>query len=151
MSKTSKLCRICEFIPQISGALTNLNDFTIATWVFINNQANWSRVFDFGYGTSQWLFFTPQTNLGYGKFAIYNGKNEYDIDLPAPLPVGQWVHIAVTNAGGNVTVYVNGQVANNGISLLSPKVLTGNDKLKTRRFYEKPPKFYKWLLLFLKF
>jgi hypothetical protein len=56
------------------------------------------------------MYLTPLGGAGVVRFAITtNGPNaEQRIDGTAPLPVEQWVHVAVTKSALVGTVYVNG-------------------------------------------
>jgi uncharacterized protein len=56
------------------------------------------------------MYLTPSGGTGVARFAITtNGPNaEQRIDGTAPLPVVEWVHVAVTKSALVGTVYVNG-------------------------------------------
>ena len=43
-----------------TGVVSTLNDFTIAAWVKIDTLSTWSRIFDFGTGTTVNMFLTPR-------------------------------------------------------------------------------------------
>jgi autotransporter-associated beta strand protein len=111
-------------LPQ--GMLTNLSDFTIATWVNPDSISMWSRIFDFGSGPTTNMFLTPRSGDGTVRFAITigGGNNEQRIDGNAPLPAGTWTHVAVTFSGTLGTLYVNGSpVGTNSMMVLSPSTL----------------------------
>ncbi|WP_195763975.1 LamG-like jellyroll fold domain-containing protein [Pseudoduganella rivuli] len=93
-----------------AGLVDNLSDFTMAAWVYWNGNQTWARILDFGSNTTRYMFLSPRTGRGTLGFAITtNGSRaEYRVDAPAPLPSGQWVHVAVTLAGADFTIYVNG-------------------------------------------
>ena len=90
--------------------MLDVGDFTLATWVYWNGSQTWARIVDFGSGTSHNMFLTPRADNGKLRFAITvnGGKNERRLDHTAALPVGQWVHLAVTLSGQVATMYVNG-------------------------------------------
>lgn len=92
-----------------AGVVSGLTDCTFACWVNFDAVSTWSRVFDFGTGTGSYLFLTPSNSwTGTVRFGITSGSGEQVIDGAAPLPSGQWVHVAVTMADGTGTLYVNG-------------------------------------------
>ncbi|WP_375140482.1 DUF5695 domain-containing protein [Cohnella herbarum] len=108
-----------------NGIVSNLNDFTIATWVKVNSLSNWARIFDFGTGTSNYMFLAPQAGGAGIRFAITTGGNGSEQVLNAPvLPTGVWKHVAVTLTGTTGRLYVDGvQVAINASMTLKPSSL----------------------------
>ena len=95
-----------------TGVLSTLNDFTIAAWVKIDTLSTWSRIFDFGTGTSVNMFLTPLSGSGNFRFAITTsgGGGEQQINSTSALATGSWQHVAVTLSGNTGTLYVNGVV-----------------------------------------
>jgi hypothetical protein len=96
------------YVSLPAGLLNNLSDFTIATWVKLNSISTWSRLFDFGYGTSRWIMFTPLAGSGYAQFEINVFGQTLIIASGIALPVGVWNHIAITLTGVSGTLYING-------------------------------------------
>lgn len=93
-----------------AGVVKDLGDFTIAAKVYLDSAATWSRVFDFGSGPRRYMMLTPRSNAGTVRFAIstVHGYNAQNIDGTAELPIGRWVHVAVTLSGNLGTLYVDG-------------------------------------------
>ncbi|MEV4580340.1 beta-L-arabinofuranosidase domain-containing protein [Nonomuraea jabiensis] len=113
-------------LPQ--EAVSQLTDFTIATWVNLATAQTWSRVFDFGQSTTVNMFLTARSGAAGNppRFAITVGGSgqEQQITGPSAVPAGEWVHLAVTLAGGVGTLYVNGSaVATNPGMTLDPTSL----------------------------
>ncbi|WP_199615817.1 LamG-like jellyroll fold domain-containing protein [Paenibacillus alkalitolerans] len=92
-----------------SHPLSSSDVITIAAWVNWKGGGNWQRIFDFGNNTSQYLFLTPNSGSNTLRFAIKNGGGEQMVQT-APLPVGEWVHVAVTLGNRTAKLYVNGEL-----------------------------------------
>ncbi len=110
-----------------AGIASGLTDFTISTWVKVNAFATWQRIFDFGTGTTNYMFLSTQGAAGAGRprFAIRTPSvNEQGIDSSIALVAGTWTHVAVTRTGNTARLYINGTLAGtNTGTTLSPSVL----------------------------
>lgn len=114
-----------QYVSMPTGMVSTLNDFSIATWVRLNNLSTWSRIFDFGSSTTVNMFLTPQSGSGV-RFAITtNGSgSEQRITGSSALVTGAWVHVAVTLSGSIGILYVNGtSVGTNTSMTLKPSSL----------------------------
>lgn len=101
---------------MISPSLADLDEMTISTWVRMSNSyAGWMRLFDFGNGTDQYMFFTP-SNGSQMRFVMKNGGDEQILSNGTKkLASAKWQHVAVTIKpinGGKVQaiLYVDGAV-----------------------------------------
>ncbi len=83
--------------------------WTFTAWVN-NTSANssWQRIFDFGNGTDQYLFLTPNSGSDM-RFVMKNGGDE-EVLSAKKLGTG-WHHVAVTIGDEAVTLYVDGTAA----------------------------------------
>jgi fibronectin type 3 domain-containing protein len=116
-----------DHVTLPTGVLNGLTNFTISVWVKPDTVTNWSRVFDFGTGTTVNMFLTPK-NAANGKvrFAITTGggAGEQKIDGQTALTAGAWSHVVITWSGNTGILYVNGvEVGRNTAMTLNPSSL----------------------------
>ncbi|MEO5714444.1 MAG: LamG-like jellyroll fold domain-containing protein [Luteolibacter sp.] len=102
---------------SLPAAAADYQDVSITAWVFWNGGGQSQRVFDFGNGTTQNLYLSPNAG-GNLRFEIVNGGSGQQLNT-TPLATGQWVHLAVTLGGSAARLYVNGALAatNNAVSI----------------------------------
>lgn len=116
------------YISLPAGIVSDLADFSVAAWVYLDNNQTWARMFDFGDDRGRYLFLTPRAGNGKVRFAtstVY-GYNEQVLEGAEGLPTGQWVHVAVTLAGRVGTLYVNGVAVGNNPAMDFPPYQIGN-------------------------
>jgi hypothetical protein len=101
-----------------AGIVSTATDMTIATWVKLDAASTWSRIFDFGSGTTLNMFLTPRSGIGTLRFSMTKGGVDQIVDTD-PLPTGEWVHVAVRLSGDQGSLYVNGELAgtNNNMTM----------------------------------
>ncbi len=115
-----------RYVSLPAGIVQNVNDFTISTWVRMTSLAAWARIFDFGTGTTNYMFLAPRTSSATTfRFAIRTAAvSEQVIDSSTVPPTGSWAHVAVTLSGGTGTLYLNGvAVGSNPAMTLRPASL----------------------------
>lgn len=118
-----------QYVALPEGVVSGLADCTVALWVNPAAITGWSRIFDFGTGTRNYMFLT--VNAGSGpRFAITTGGSgaEQRLSGTEQLPTGRWVHLAVTLAGGTGTLYVDGAPVAAGPVTLTPASLGVTDR-----------------------
>jgi hypothetical protein len=115
-----------EYVALPDGIVNGLHDFTVSAWVNPSQNTGWSRVFDFGTGTNDYMFLTLSAGGGPLRYAITTSGNgnEQQLNDTAALPLNTWSLVTVTLSGTTGTLYVNGQpVATNTNMTLNPSSL----------------------------
>lgn len=117
---------------------------TVSGWVKWNGGANWQRIFDLSKNNNCFFYLTPCNTSTQLQCAISPDYATYKrtIDAPGALPIGQWVHVAVTMNGREGILYVNGNAVgvNNSINLL-PSDIAGNNCYLGRSQFSSDPYF----------
>ena len=114
-----------QYVLLPAGIVNGLTDFTAAAWVKPASISQWMRVFDFGTGTTDYMFLAVSAGQA-PRFSISvtSYYDEQQLNAPNPLPAGEWSHLAVTLSGTTGTLYVNGvAVATNTAMTLNPSGL----------------------------
>jgi hypothetical protein len=115
-----------EYVNLPTGIVSGLSDFTVSAWVNPASNDTWSRVFDFGTGTTVNMFMTINGGGAGLRFAITTGGGgaEQRLTGGGQLPLNTWSHLAVTLSGTTGTLYLNGTpVATNPNMTLHPSTL----------------------------
>lgn len=106
------------FVTLPAGLVNSLNDFSVATWVKLDASPNWARLFDFGSGTTNYMFLTPKNGAnGTLRYAITTGSGEQQITSSSVIATGTWTHIAMTQSGTVGVLYVNGVEVGRNVNL----------------------------------
>jgi hypothetical protein len=107
----------------IGELLSTLSDTTIAMWAnYSGSGGAWQRMFDFGSGTSSYLFLTPNMASNQMRVALRTATVGEQIITDGPLAAG-WHHVAVTIDSATMTMklYVDGDIKTSGATRLLPK------------------------------
>jgi hypothetical protein len=99
-----------EYVNLPTGIVSGLSDFTVSAWVNPASDDTWSRVFDFGTGTGDYMFLTNNGGGTGVRFAITTGAGEQQINSNMHLPLNTWSHLAVTLSANTGTLYINGNL-----------------------------------------
>jgi hypothetical protein len=116
-----------QYVNLPDGAANARTFVAVFNW---NGGAAWQRVFDFGRGTNQYAFLTPENASGVIRFTITSSSlgGEQHLDATAAAPVGSWTQVAVTTDGSQGILYVNGApvVTNTSMTLTVPDIAPTN-------------------------
>ena len=107
-----------------NGITTAVNHFTVACWVRPTTLTQWARVFDFGTGTSEYMFLSVRSNNNPPKFAIKHNGTEEAVQGAASHSTNVWAHLVVTLQDSTLVLHVNGNaVARNAAVGHRPSML----------------------------
>jgi len=128
-----------EHLKLPAGLIDGLTALTVAVWIKPGTVdrsrlpdpnadpaplANGVKVFDFGSDANRHLYLTIRADNAnpFPRFAITTGgaTAEQRVTAAAPLPAGEWTHLAVTLGGGTAVLYVNGTAAASGPVTVTP-------------------------------
>ncbi|MDP4181163.1 MAG: LamG-like jellyroll fold domain-containing protein [Bacillota bacterium] len=89
--------------------LNSAKEITIATWVKINSNEKWMKIFDFGKWTKDYIYLTPRADgTNCIQLGISGSNTAQNLNGSSNLPVAVWKHIAVTITSHKSVLYING-------------------------------------------
>ena len=115
-----------QYVAVPAEAVRGLTSFSICVWFNLSSVPTWSRIFEFGTGTTVYMFLTAKSDTNSLRFAISTEGNsatkEQRLEAPS-LPAGSWHHVAVTLNGTASTLYVDGTSVDTKTLTLNPTSL----------------------------
>ncbi|NLY42968.1 MAG: family 43 glycosylhydrolase [Clostridiaceae bacterium] len=103
-----------QYVELPKGIVKDLNNFTIATWIYVNATQDWARVFDFGNDTTSYMFMTPRAGSSPRfRYAIRTATSggETMVVRNTAVNLESWRHVAITLSGNTATLYYDGDIA----------------------------------------
>jgi hypothetical protein len=121
-----------QHIRMPDAVTAGVNAMTIAAWYkwTDDDDRHWSRVIDIGSGTHSYLFISPRTGHDTIMLETHSAPTSAPVErLDGQLSVfDEWVHVAGVISGGNMTFYVNGEIADEMGVEFSPADLGDSDR-----------------------
>jgi lysophospholipase L1-like esterase len=110
-----------QYATLPTGIVSALGDFTVSAWVKPTTLDSWARVFDFGSGTSTYMYLSTKSGDQLKpRFAIKTSSGtEQQINAGSALATGVWTHVAVTLSGTTGTLYINGVASGTNTAMTS--------------------------------
>ncbi len=122
--KAVKLNGSNGYVTLPTSLMSAVNNFTIATWAKVDASATWARIFDFGSGTTNYMFLTARASTGYVRYEIITGGVVQQINSTVAIAAGGWHHFAVTLTGTVGILYVDGvEIGRNNAMTTKPSSL----------------------------
>lgn len=107
-----------QYINLPNGLVENVDDFTITAWIKMASNPVWNRIYDIGNGlpdpANRFMYLTPNGFSGETADGLHGSSyggtttNESIIATSTYLPINVWKHVAITGAGGQRKLYVDG-------------------------------------------
>lgn len=143
-SKSVSLNGTTDYV-QLPYEIADMDEMTISMWVYWTNPtSSWTRLFDFGNGTTQYMFLTPYSGSGM-RFAIKNGGDEQQLNYRSRLGTRAWKHVVVT-IGSSVSLYIDGeQVATTSDITIRPSDIRPAQNFLGRSQFSSDPKLRGYL------
>jgi hypothetical protein len=96
-----------------SSMLADACEATIATWVYLNTQKNWQRVWTFSTGGNAYMYLTTDrlsTGLARAGITLKStpGNEAEFVEGSSAMATMTWIHLAVVLGAGGMALYVDG-------------------------------------------
>lgn len=86
-----------------------LSEFSISTWVKLDELRTWVRIFDFGQGTNSYMMLTADNGTGI-TFELKSGLYSQKLSTMQKPAAGTWNFYSVTLADNTLSIYLNGNL-----------------------------------------
>jgi hypothetical protein len=130
------------YVQLPASILATANEATVGGWVYLSSLTPNARLFDFGSGTSQYMYVSPENGFNLLEFSITTGGLNDAQFARGSVPVtGAWQLIMVTLSGGMAQLDVNGSPAGDATAVsLTPSNLvpTPNDWIGRSQYSSDP-------------
>lgn len=102
-----KLDGVDDYAKLQTGFINLLSDFSISTWVKLDELKTWVRIFDFGRGTDAYMMLTADNGSGI-TFELKTGSTIQKVVSTRKPVVNTWNFYTVTLEDNTLSIYLNG-------------------------------------------
>ncbi|AEG43903.1 LamG-like jellyroll fold domain-containing protein [Isoptericola variabilis] len=89
--------------------------YSVSLWLKPERLTPFTTSFFGARNNTNWVSLVPTVGWGTNNTMLWSGSTRYyDGDTGTRLPVGEWSHVVFTVDGGEVTIYLDGQVVHTG-------------------------------------
>ncbi len=87
-----------------------VTDYTFSAWLSLTGlEKGWQRIFDFGSGTDNYVYFGIPSDTKNLRVAYkINGSDEWNVDAENVTKLNEWMHVCVVQDGKLIKIYVDG-------------------------------------------
>ncbi len=105
-----------SYIELEDDITKGVDDFTFGAWLNMTGlEKGWQRIFDFGTGEGNYVFFGIPHNTANLRVAYkIDGGAEWSFDAENVMQTNKWIHVALTQKGKSVKIYVDGKAVAEG-------------------------------------
>ncbi|MBR5535460.1 MAG: hypothetical protein IKU60_02295, partial [Clostridia bacterium] len=101
-----------SYIKMPDDVNVGVKDYTFSAWLNMTGlEKGWQRIFDFGTGTDNYVYFGIPSNTKNLRIAYKTaGNDEWNMDAENVTKLNEWMHVAVVQEGKLVKIYVDGEL-----------------------------------------
>ena len=102
-----------SYVKMPDNVNEGIKDYTFSAWLNMTGlEKGWQRIFDFGTGTDNYVYFGIPSNTKNLRAAYkINGSDEWNLDAEGVTKLSEWMHVALVQEGKTVKIYVDGELA----------------------------------------
>jgi len=124
-------------VPTAAGSALN-SPLTVEAWVYVRDNADWSRLMDFGNGPGFDNIVCVLSSGPSGQPALYffDGSATIigSVTSPTALPLNTWTHLAFSYDGTNGSIFINGNSVAGGPMPMPPSATRTNNFIGRSNF-----------------
>ncbi len=99
-----------SYVKMPDNVNVGITDYTFSAWLNMTGlEKGWQRIFDFGTGTDNYVYFgIPSDTKNLRAAYKINGSDEWNVDAAGVTKLNEWMHVALVQEGKLVKLYVDG-------------------------------------------
>ncbi len=111
---------------RLPDGLFSGHHYSVSMWLKPEKLTPFTTSFFGARNNTNWVSLVPTVGWGTNNTMLWSGSSRYyDGDTGTRIPTGEWTHVVFTVDGGDVTIYLDGQVVHTGTNF--PDVFTTPD------------------------
>ena len=101
-----------SYVKMPDNINSGVTDYTFSAWLNMTGlEKGWQRIFDFGTGTENYVYFgIPSDTKNLRAAYKINGDAEWNVDAENVTKLNEWMHVALVQEGKKVKIYVDGEL-----------------------------------------
>ena len=101
-----------SYVKMPDNVNMGVTDYTFSAWLKMTGlEKGWQRIFDFGTGTDNYVYFGIPSNTKNLRAAYkINGSDEWNVDAENVTKLNEWMHVALVHEKNMVKIFVDGEM-----------------------------------------